>query len=53
MAAGRTWQTVGHTLTRRPIEGPILPVGSSVCTMSLYVRTGEATYRSYGLSGSS
>jgi len=50
-SANATWKTVRHTLTRRSVEGPVLPAGSSVCTMSLYISTGDGMYRLYGISG--
>ena len=45
-----TWATVGHTVSRKPIRALMLS-DSSVCTMALYVETGDGRYRPYVLSG--
>lgn len=53
--AGRpVWHTVERTLTGRRIEAPVQDPEHNiyaVCTMILYIRTGDRTYRPYVLSG--
>ena len=47
------WKTVGWTFFLKRIEAAVIENRSadSVCTMSLYIATGDGYFRAYGLSG--